>query len=215
MPDSQEEHADTAPLRKEILADASKRADRVLRAAKKDVDEILADAREKAQAASDAIIGKADGDAAATTRIELATVPLAHRRMELVARQEAIDAVFRNGLEALRARDYDARETIARLALATAAEMRRTALVLRVAEADGHILDDAFLDKLSHDAPGGTSFERGDPLPDVAGGVLVQTRDGREIFDNTFEARLHRLRESLRDSVASQLWPAGKTKQDD
>jgi len=215
MPDIPDEHADTSPLRKEILADAAKRAGRVRRAAKKDADKILADAEQKARAATEAILEKADADAAARARIELATVPLERRRMELVARQEAIDAVFRDGLDALRARDYDARDTIARLALAAADEMRRTALVLRVADADRHILDDAFLDKLSQDAPPGTSFQRGDPLPDAAGGVLVQTRDARELFDNTFEARLHRLRKSLRDTVASHLWPTGKTQPND
>jgi len=211
MPNSPEEHADTGPLRQEILADAAKRADRLRRSAKKDAGKILADAEENARAAADALLEKADADAAARARIELATVPLERRRMELAARQETIDAVFRDALDVLRARDYDVRDAIARLALAAAAEMRRTSLVLRVADADQHVLDDAFLDKLSQDAPPGISFEPGDPLPDTAGGVLVQTRDAREIFDNTFEARLRRLKESLRDVVASQLWPTGKT----
>lgn len=215
MPNSEEEHADTSPLRKEILADASKRAERVRRAATKDADRILAGARRTARTAGDAILAKANDDAAATARVELAAVPLQRRRMELVARQEAIDAVFHDGLDALRARDYDAPAAIARLALAAARDMQRTALVLRVAEPDQHVLDDALLDRLSQDAPPGASFQRGDPLPDTAGGVLVQTPDGREFFDNTFEARLHRLRESLRNTVAAHLWPSGKTQQDD
>ena len=135
--------------------------------------------------------------------------------MDLSARQEIIDAVFHDALDSLGARDYDATETVARLALAAAADMSRTSLLLRVADADQHVLDDAFLDRLSRGAPDGTSFERGDPLPGAAGGVSVETRDGCEIFDNTFKGRLHRLQDALRNQVASLLWPTGKTPQDD
>ena len=210
MPESADNAADTSPLREEILADAAKRADRARRRAKKDADALLAEARTKADAIAAEMLAEAEADAVSRTRVELATVPLEEKRMDLLAREAVIAGIFDEALARLGERGDDA-DTIARLALAAAGKMSRTTLVLRVAPRDAALLDDAFLARLAGAAPKGTSFTRGEPLADGAGGVLVVTEDGREMFDNTFETRLRRLRERLREEVAARLWRAEKS----
>jgi len=206
MPETGNEQSDTSPLREEILSDATKRAERTLKGAKADADKLQAEAKKKADQTTEETMVRAEERARERARVELATLPLERRRMELGARDQVVEEIFAESMEKLRAREHDAAEVIARLALAAAGEMSRTELVLRVTREDHELVDEAFIERLAAKAPAGTTFCRGEPLADSTGGVLVQTADAREVFDNTFEARLRRFRTDLRDEIASQLW---------
>ena len=134
----------------------------------------------------------------------------------VIVDQPVVSQAEADALAAARVRSGDAAanadrdEVIARLALQAAQQMQRTKLVLRVAAEDQPLIDDAFLQRLNERVPEGAAFERGGPLDGADGGVLVETGDGRQFFDNTFGARLSRFRTELRSEIASALWDANE-----
>ncbi|MFH0964156.1 MAG: V-type ATP synthase subunit E family protein [Planctomycetota bacterium] len=207
MAKPEKQSSDTSALRGEILEDARKRAEREIRAAERDADELLSRAKESAAAAEREILAEAKTKADRQSAIALASLPLERERMDLRAREDVIQSVFSDALVRLAEAGPDERkEAIRRLALAAAHTLKRGKLLLRVSENDLGLLDEAFFSALSKDAPDGLTFAVGPKLPKTVGGVLIETEDETELFNNTFEARQRRLNDALRVDVASRLW---------
>jgi len=195
----------TSALGEEILGDARKRADRAVRNAEREAKEGLTEARHKAEAAAGEILEAARVRGERRARVELASLVVDRRRMELEAKEEVIEAIFEAAIEAA-GNPERRRAAIARLAQAAAEQTSGGRLVVRVGERDAGTLDEGFIADLNARAKGGWTFTRGGNGGRASGGVIVETADGREVFDNTFEARARRLHEAIRAELGKRLW---------
>ena len=207
MSDVKDEASGTGALSEEILGDARKRAERAVRNAEREAEGVLSEARKTAEAAAGEILEAARARGEKRARVMLASLAVEEKRLELAAKEEVIEAVLKSALEGAGEAE-DRREVIGRLAVAAAGEMSGEKLVVRVGERDAGVLDEGFLSELGGRAKGGRRFTAGRPAGGASGGVMVETADGREVFDNTFEARVGRLREALRAELARRLWDA-------
>jgi vacuolar-type H+-ATPase subunit E/Vma4 len=75
---------------------------------------------------------------------------------------------------------------------------------VRLAESQAALLDDTTRRQLG----AGRWALRFETVPDAGGGVIVETEDGRQRFDNSIGARFRRRTQQLRRLAAAQLWPA-------
>ena len=202
-----DEVSGTGALREEILGDARKRAERTVRNAEREAQEVLSEARRKAEAAEGEISQAARARGEKRARAELASVAVERKRIALSAKEEVIDGIFEAALtRAAAGSGQERRETIRRLAQAAAERISGEELVMRVSASDAELVDEGLLADLNARAGAGCAFRAGRPVTGAGGGVIVEGADGREVFDNTFEARAGRLRQVLRLELARRLW---------
>lgn len=190
-------------LRQEILADAKKRADRIIARANSD-----AGYAEKRAAATNAKLREdrlAAAKATGETRHRNIIQGLwgEKRQMWLRAREESLDAFFleiRKAAEALPDADPRREQSLAALAAEAGASLQAPELVAAINPRDARIVTPEWLRR---QCPG-TAFT---VAPDAAidGGIRLSTPDGRECYDNTYAGRLHRLHASFREAIAHAL----------
>ena len=102
-------------------------------------------------------------------------------------------------------------EMLGRLALAALGAMNgeRVELLMRAEDVDRHGAE------VVRAVGGNASRELGRPVEialsretiDGAGGLIVRSADGRQVCDQTFEARMERLWSQLREDVAREVLP--------
>ena len=68
---------------------------------------------------------------------------------------------------------------------------------------------DAWLDGVRRRVGRSVTIEVSANHAPITGGVIVRSADGRLLYDNSFAARLARLKPELRRRVAARLFPAG------
>jgi vacuolar-type H+-ATPase subunit E/Vma4 len=187
-------------LTRAVLSEAHVEADRILADARAKADTTRQSAQEQASAVRTEILERASREAERTRQQAIATTQLKTRTMQLERREKLLDDTFeaaRRQLPAVpQSADYDrivrdlVREALTQLG-ADAARVRADQ------QTQTHLTDDVLAD-ISNEL--GIKVQPGAPLKQGTG-VIVETVDGRRQYDNTLEARLGRLRNSLRSSV--------------
>jgi vacuolar-type H+-ATPase subunit E/Vma4 len=220
-------------LQEEILADARRHADATVRSARQEADAILAKAKAEAESDRQSRLKAAEAEARRRYALTLATIPIqvARRRAECV--EAALEQVRQEARRLLEARQgFDYREALTRLAAEALAAMEGTRFVLQVADADRQALGDAWLDEVRRrvgrqglelslepaqtkpaaGAAGSISNLRSQIIFELnrrfrvglgGGGVFLRDDEGRQVWDNRFEARLARLWPALRCDIAA------------
>jgi vacuolar-type H+-ATPase subunit E/Vma4 len=192
-----------AVLSEEILAEARRECDEILRRAEQESESLLAAAAAEADKIRREKLESARAEAARRSELMLATVPVEAGRL----RAERIEAVLENIREAARrqlaSRHLDAHETVVALAAEAIRQMPGTDFVLKISAAD-HA---AFGDKLA-----GEVCQRTGRLPlkltvsadptVTTGGVIVHDAAGIRLWDNRLLSRLERLWPELRRQIA-------------
>lgn len=200
-------------LVQEIRHDAETKAQRTLRRAERDARTILQAAQTEADADAERILD------AARTRAELLADRLRRstemelRRQVLIAQENVLNSIYTEALSELTKKDsYDYRHALIHLAAAAIAAMRGTAFTLHLSTRDSALADPSFATAVQAAVQQAAS-RQGTPWltvaadqPQISGGVIVRSADSRQVFDNSFEARLARLRPSLRRSLADLLF---------
>lgn len=202
--------ADSSPqevLRDEILADARKQADRVRRRAERDAKAIVKKARDEVEAERDARLAEARARADRTRDVVMARVPVDVARMRLERLEEALEAIHDAARRRLAERDgFDYREVVARRAAEALAAMEGEEFVFRLAPADRATLADWLPGEAVRRAGREGLRVRVDEAPgDFEAGILVRDATGRQVWDNSFEARLERLWPGLRREIGGRL----------
>jgi len=199
-----------AALSEQIMADARRQAEPILARAAREAESILRAAREDAERERGQIVQRAEEKAAgqrlrvrARTELEVANIlRTARERTLLLARERALEALRRQTA----ADDY--REQLVALGLAGMRQMTgsRFELLMREADLAPHA-EEVARAIARHAAEQGRQVEiavAGETAGTI-GGIIVRSADGRQLCDQTFEARLDRLWAQLRQEIAGEL----------
>lgn len=125
------------------------------------------------------------------------------RRAEMKAREAAVESVFTEAVQALQHVHGPAerRELLQKLVREGIRAVNAPAVRVRLNKAERELaLDPGFPKDID-----GVSVALEEDTLDSAGGPVVTDASGRVVYENTFEARLERMRESLRRLVAETL----------
>ncbi|MCX5674988.1 MAG: V-type ATP synthase subunit E [Planctomycetota bacterium] len=205
-------------LQDEILADARRRADETVDKARREADAVLAKARADAESERQAALKAAEAEARRRHGLVLAAIPIriARRRAECV--EAALEKVHDEARRRLEAREgFDPRgEGLTRLAAEALAAMEGNRFVLQVSDADRQALGDAWLDEVRRRVGRqGLELSMGQGDAAIRGGVVVRDDEGRQVWDNSLAARLARLWPALRCEIAAAagLVPAARRDQ--
>ena len=204
-------------LQDEILDDARRRADETVGKARREADAVLAKARADAESEGQAALKAAEAEARRRHDLVLAAIPIrvARRRAECV--EAALEQVRDEARRRLEAREgFDHREGLTRLAAEALAAMEGNRFVLQVSDADRQALGDGWLDEVRRCVGRqGLDLSFGQGGAAIRGGVILRDDEGRQVWDNRFEARLARLWPGLRCEIAAAagLVPAARRDQ--
>jgi V/A-type H+/Na+-transporting ATPase subunit E len=197
-------------LSDEILSDARKKAERAAKRAERDAAGILAAAGKEAEAAAERVVATARRRAERQARSLLATVEQEVRRDLLESQEAELDRLFRAALDrAGQPQGADAAAMLAALAAEGVAALRSREIVLGFAPGGAGVATEAWLAEVRRRAGRDDATIRVSPTPEpIQGGVVGRSADGRQVYDNSFAARLERLRPALRRQLAARLYPA-------
>ena len=196
-------------LRQEITGDAQAKADRLVKRAKRDAEKRTATARERQDKARQARLKEAESRAEGQVRAILAGIDHEILTHWLLRREAVIEGVLADACSrAERGDGVDVRRSLLNLFEDAATQVGPGPLVARlkpgdVAHLPRDVVDEALARLFGPDADTSSIEVVSDPV--VKGGLVVTSADGRRRCDNTYGARLHRLRMQLRPQVASRL----------
>jgi vacuolar-type H+-ATPase subunit E/Vma4 len=194
-------------LRDEIIADAERQAERLVRKAQREakilVDRAVGECDQQCQEKLEA----AQAAAQRQRMLTLATVPVEIGRLRATRTEQELTALRDAVREQLSARaGFDYRQCLLALAAEAMAQMEGEAFVLQLAKGDvkehGPWLASTAPARAGR--PDVTVTIDATPTS-IRGGVIVRDLQGRQIWDNSFEARLYRLWPLLRHQMAEHL----------
>ena len=194
-----------ATLRQEILADARRQAERLLRRARQEAETLAAQAAQEASGHREQALEQARQTAARQTALVLARIPVARARL----RAAHIERLLQSVCEAAAARIAPKAHPLpreARLALIAepAGAMAGETFDLRLSRADRLTLTETFVDEIRRRAgKPGLELRLAEPLPDTDAGPVLSDPEGRQIWDNRLARRLARLWPALRRQAAA------------
>jgi len=194
-------------LSDEILKDAQKRADRIRSRAEREAQKILDDAVKEAEAAAQKILDAAKARGGRVAQSVLATVEQEARRDLLKAQEAELEKLF----EAARARlagrsSVDAAAVLTGLAAEAIAAMPADKVVVQMSEADRAVATEAWVAEVRRRVGREVAIAVAKEPAAVSGGVVVRSADGRLLYDNSYEARLGRLRPELRRELVAKIY---------
>jgi vacuolar-type H+-ATPase subunit E/Vma4 len=199
-------------LSAEILAQARRKCDDIIRRATDEsaslvattmaeLDKIRRESREAAQT-----------EAARRKETTLATIPVEAGRL----RAERIECILEGIREAVRrqvlARDFDHHETVVTLAAEAIRRMPGTDFILKISAAEHAAFGDRLAEEIRQRtgrSPLNLTITADSAVTE--GGVVVESADGFQIWDNRLRSRLERLWPELRRQIAMQTLLVSKT----
>ena len=195
-------------LDREILADAEAQAQRNLKKAQREADDILEHARKEAQAQSEAIIGAARERAESRTAVIKAGIEVEANRLALIARENTVQMVLDEALRIAQDRSRpDYADSLATLAAQAVSKMSGDSFTLGLNAEDAAALGDKVLRTATEKADREITLRLADTPPKIAAGVIVTTEDGGQRVDNSYKRRLERDQERLRRETAEIIFP--------
>lgn len=191
-----------------ILSEAQKRADAALDAARKEAEHIVATARAAATAESEQILRDGIERTRKSTQMILKAVEQDVARSKLRAREEVLREAFVRAAEEFGRVQGDAyRESAARLAAEGLRAMPGDSFIVKasgLSETDGAAVASRAAAALRSEGRAvQVRFQLDSALPH---GVMIEASDGRLRWDNTFPARIERMKEELRRKAARVLF---------
>ena len=201
----------TDALQQQILTDARRQAEPLVKRARRQAEELLRKAEQEAERRREQVRAQAQqrGEAAAQrvrARAELEAENIRRRAQEDIlqqARQRAMDSLC----DMVVCDQYP--EMLLRLALAGLAAMdgMRFEIVMRAKdrEAHGKHAAHALRDRAASELGRQVIVTAADETITASGGLVVRRADGRQVCDQTFEVRLDRLWPELRVDIAADL----------
>ena len=201
----------TDRLAQQILADARKQAEPLRKRAEREAESALRKAKQDAEREREHMLQRAERSAqlnahriSARADIEMQNIRRQAREHILIhARERAMEAL----VETTRSPEYP--EQLKRLTLAALRAMNgeRFELLMRAEDREAHGAEVAQAASELAEREMGRRVEltvSGETIGG-SGGLIVRTADGRQVCDQTFEARLGRLWTELREEIAKEL----------
>ncbi len=200
-------------LSDEILADARRRADRVVkraeREAKKATDRVVKDAEDVRAR----MLSVVDGRIAQQRHVFESGIALEERMRRLKVQGRLIDEVLEEGLDRLTRRDgLDYEKVLRNLAVEAAIGMKADKLVMKLGKEDWKSMKDMLPGAVASIVKEKTGCEvtivPDEVSPSIEAGVVMTVEDGSEEFDNSFAGRMRRMKDELRFEVAELIFQA-------
>jgi len=199
-------------LCRKIEEDARREVESIISRAEKSAAELRARYSSDAGKVRDEILERARAKADAVRRRTLSGVNLETKRMSLQAREEIIGEVLSmvmDKLEGLRKEDRY-RDILKGLLLEAFEALGERETVAIFDEADRDLVDEGFISEvrshLNELYGDDVSLEVSREFHRSGGGLILRSKDGRVSFDNTFDARLRRMRDSLRLAIVKEVF---------
>ncbi len=195
----------------EVIADAERRAERVRRRGQRDAERIRQKAEEQAGQTSEDILTEAQRRAERVSQMVLATVEVEALKVRLALKEEVIGAALEAAWQRLLAKDdYEYVTVLVELAAAAIAQMPGEEFVVQLGDDDTGRSGEEVCRRIEEAVSVGGGRQVRVQLsaehPRIAAGCVVFSADGRLRYDNSFEARRHRLYQQLRQAAARDLF---------
>lgn len=197
----------------QIEEKAKQERESILKEAKEKADEKKNEGKKKAEEEKKRIIEKGKEEADRIRRRTLASARRKGRQEKLEAREKVIQEVLEDvekELSNLRKNDERYENILKNLIEAGGVAVGGGNLEVLLSERDEDVLSNGIKselsEKVSERTENETSLEIIPNLQNTKGGTIVQRKDGSISCNNTFEARLERLKRSLRPKIAEILF---------
>jgi len=190
-------------LNEEILAEARRECDEIVRRAQSESAALLAAAKAEAEKIRREKLDAARLEATRRTELMLATIPVETGRLRSARIEALLENIHEEARHQLLTQSFDAHETVVALAADAVRRMPGTDFVIKISAAD-HA---AFGGKLAEEIRQRTGRSplnvtvSADPAMACVG-VVVQDAEGMRIWDNRLLPRLERLWPELRRQIA-------------
>ena len=189
------------------MADAVRQAERLVRKAEREAKALVAKATDESEQERRQKLAAAAATAERRRILTLATVPIEIARAQAARVEQELLGLREQVREQLQTRQgFEYGEVLARLAAEAVARMDGDRFVLELSEEDLQEFGAALTAAVPARAgrPQITLTLRDVPAK-IEGGVIVRDPQGRQVWDNSFAARLDRLWPQLRNQIAQYL----------
>ena len=187
----------------EILADAQRQSEEILQRAKTEAETTLAAASAEAEKIRHERREQAQTEAVRRKELILATVAVETGRLRSARTEALLESVREEIRRRLLARNFDSRKTIIALAAEAIRRMPGNDFVLKISAADHAAFGGGLAGEIAQHvgrSPLNLAISLDAAMTD--GGVVVQTPDGFQFWDNRLLSRLERLWPELRRQIA-------------
>jgi vacuolar-type H+-ATPase subunit E/Vma4 len=193
-------------LREEILSGARRQAEERLSRAKADAEVLLQKSRADAEKERGEKLVAAKTAATMAADQTLGRLPVDIGRMKSARIESLLSSVRDEVARRLQAREgFDYREALVSLAVKAIGRMVGTRFVVSASEADRKVLDNVWKEDVKRRAGReGLQLEVAPEPARISGGLIVRDAEGRQLSDESFEARLDRLWPAARRQIAVQ-----------
>jgi len=193
-------------LREEILAQARRESEVIVRRAQEEAEALLAKAAGEADKLRRDRLERARAEAARRRELILGTVRVETDRLRSLRVEAVLESVCEEVRRRLATREgIEYREAIVVLAAEAVGQMVGEAFIVRIPPADGSGFGQGLAEEIAQRvgrSPLRVTISE-DPTV-TGGGVVVQDLEGHQVCDNRFGARLERLWPELRRQIAMQ-----------
>lgn len=191
-------------LRGEILAEARRESEQILRRAQQDAEARLAKAAAEADRARQERLEATRADAARRKELILATVAVETGRLRSARIEALLESVHEEARRRLLAREgFNYRDAVIALAAEALRQMPGDAFAVKLSPADRAAFGDELAGEVSRRvarSPLNLTISTDAAITD--GGLILQDAEERHLWDNRLSARLARLWPELRRQIA-------------
>lgn len=190
----------------DVVGDVQKEAEATILAAENDAKTTLKAAKEQADQIYRDIISQAKANAEAEKRKIASVTEVEMRNRLLQTKEDLVDVAFEKAVLELKkfveTKDYH--DYLLKLIQDAAKKIGQKELVVQVNAKDRDLLTPEALKRLSKKLH--CELKLSDKTEDYIGGCIIQTEDGKIIYDVTIDNRLQELKPVLRVEIAKMLF---------
>lgn len=182
----------------------------IIQMANTEAQQILDDAKEKAEANHTDLMKKAEDKASVLRKKIISGAVLEMKSHELRNREKVINRIFKNLSEQLNTlRTKNAYADILKFLIKEGAVALETeSIILSAGSYEKKLLTKDVLQKIQQDVNTKNQLQVSFSISDKElseGGVMLESGDGRMVYDNRFSARIHRMNNQMRLVVIQKL----------
>jgi len=197
-------------IKEEILKDARAKAEKILAKARSHEEQILAKAKNEAGDYYNTAIREAQAKAEQEKKRIFGNLPLEEQRIVRRARENAIEKAVQAAFQTIsRGEKFDYPASLRLLITEGALALGEDAIICRIRKEDEQIFSEAFVrsiqDVISAQSHTEAKIQVVADSEQRNAGVILESADGRKVFDNTFHARFKRIKDEIRLKIAELL----------
>lgn len=194
----------------EILAEARRKCGEISRRAKTEADKVLTEANSESEIIRRENREKAQTEAVRRQETILATVAVEAGQLRAAHIEALLESIRLEIQRRLLAQDFNVHETLVTLAAEAIRQMPGNNFVLKISSADHDAFGESLAEEIARRAGRSPLNLAISADATVADGVIVQSTDGRLVWDNRLSARLERLWPELRRQISIQVALVGE-----